>query len=545
MVAYPVSSANPHDPEVLIVGSGPSGVAVARPLLEAGLSVLMIDGGRELDERLVPREAYHDLRRHDPDQWRLLLGDSLDALRPSGPPSPKFAAPASRFAFDGFNEAHAIEQRKMVVVGSLARGGLSNIWGAGLGTYDEHDLADFPLAPTDLAGSYRRVAARMGVIGFGADDLATEIDESIDSQTPLKPAENARRLLDRYERKKRSVNDLGVRLGRPRVALLTEPRDDREACRLCDACLWGCRYGSIWNAQHELRALRTFANLDYRPGLVVTKIEPAGDGYRLWAQRADDAATPSVSLGARRVVLAAGTPATTRLVLQMQNRFDETLPVHTSPTAGFALFLPDRLGAALPTREFSMAQISLIAAGEHDPGDRAYGNLFTASGVPGSLMVERMPLTRPAAVHLFRYLQPALLLGNCFLSSRHARTAVKLERDGQATGKLVFHGVHATGSAERFSRLRVQLTRAFRKLGAWMVPSSFTVTEPGSDVRHAGTFPMRSTPGFGEVGLDGELHGSPGLHLVDLSIFPAMGSKHPTFTLMANAERIGRALARH
>ena len=84
---------------------------------------------------------------------------------------------------------------------------------------------------------------------------------------------------------------------------------------------------------------------------------------------------------------------------------------------------------------------------------------------------------------------------------------------------------------------------AFRRLGALMLPSSFTAAEPGSDLRHSGTFPMRAEPGPGEVGLTGELHGHAGLHLVDLSVFPAMGSKHPPLTLMANADRIGRALA--
>ena len=35
------------DFDVIIVGSGPAGVSAAFPLLEAGLKVLMVDGGRE------------------------------------------------------------------------------------------------------------------------------------------------------------------------------------------------------------------------------------------------------------------------------------------------------------------------------------------------------------------------------------------------------------------------------------------------------------------------------------------------------------------
>ena len=36
------------DPDVVIIGTGPAGVSAAYPLVEAGLQVLMIDGGRQV-----------------------------------------------------------------------------------------------------------------------------------------------------------------------------------------------------------------------------------------------------------------------------------------------------------------------------------------------------------------------------------------------------------------------------------------------------------------------------------------------------------------
>jgi hypothetical protein len=224
----------------------------------------------------------------------------------------------------------------------------------------------------------------------------------------------------------------------------------------------------------------------------------------------------------------------------MQGRYDESVPLLCSPTAAFALCLPGRIGSAIPDREFSMAQLSFTA---REGGDRCYGNLFTASGIPASLLIERMPLTRPGAVRLLRLLQPALLLGNCFLPGRRDRHRVRLERDGASRTRLVLEAGVSEETTERLSALQRRLGRAFRRLGAYMLPSSFTVAEPGSDLRYAGTFPMRSDPGPGEVDLAGRLHGHDGLHVVDLSIFPAVGAKHPTMALMANADRIGRLIA--
>jgi hypothetical protein len=190
-----------------------------------------------------------------------------------------------------------------------------------------------------------------------------------------------------------------------------------------------------------------------------------------------------------------------------------------------------------------MGQLSFLVEGDPaQPADAAYGTLFPASGLPGALVVQRMPLTRPAAVRLFRWLQPALLLGNCFLPGHYGRSTARLERRPGAAPRLVVRGGTAEKLPERLRAIKRQLVRAFRHLGAIVIPRSFSPIGPGEDVRYAGTLPMRSSPGRGETDVHGELHGMPGLHVVDLSIFPAMPAKHHTLTLMANADRIGHAL---
>ncbi len=246
----------------------------------------------------------------------------------------------------------------------------------------------------------------------------------------------------------------------------------------------------------------------------------------------------------RWLVLAAGALVSTRLVLEWQGRFDEAVPVVGVPGVGFAMSLPERLGAAVSTREFSMGQLSFQVAGDpRRPGDGAYGTLFPASGLPGSLIVDRMPLSRPGAVRFFRWLQPTLLVGNCFLPGHYSRSSALLVRDDRGLARLVVRGGVSEELPERLDALRRQLTRAFRKLGAFLIPGSFTSIGPGEDIRYAATLPMRDAPGPGEVDPAGELHGAPRLHVSDLSIFPSMPAKHHTLTMMANADRIGRIIA--
>ena len=56
---------------------------------------------------------------------------------------------------------------------------------------------------------------------------------------------------------------------------------------------------------------------------------------------------------------------------------------------------------------------------------------------------------------------------------------------------------------------------------------------------------MRARPAPGEVDTNCELSGSPGLFLVDLSLFPTIPAKHASLTLMANADRVGRRIAEY
>jgi choline dehydrogenase-like flavoprotein len=527
-----------HEADVIVVGSGPSGISAVLPMLEAGMRVLLLDGGKERPADLVPPGAYHDIRRSDPEQWRVFLGPDLEALRREGPPSPKFDAPASRFAFEDLSREQRIEGRGFAAIGSLARGGMSNIWGAGISAWDEQDLAGFPLTLADLAPSYERVARRAGVTGFVEDDLRGPLDGRLPSLPPLDLSANARRVYDRYARNRGGVTALGVRIGRPRIAVLSREHGGRGACKLCDMCIWGCRENAIYSAAFDLAAIETHEALDYRPGSVVETIDRCAAGYRLAVRRGG---VPS-ELRCARVVLAAGGLVTARLVLELEGRFGDPVPVVGVPGMGFALLLPERLGGAVATREFSMGQLSFAVEGD-GPGDEAYGSLFPASGVPAWLTIERMPLTRPGAVKLFRLLQPALLLGNCFLPGRYSRDTARLERDAAGRAVLIVRGGTSPDLAPRLARIRRQLARAFLRLGVVAIPGSFSAIGPGEAIRYSGMFPMRARPGAGEVDPLGELHGAPGLHLADLAIFPAMPAKHHTLTLMANADRIGRGIA--
>jgi flavin-dependent dehydrogenase len=68
-----------HDVDVIIVGSGPAGVSAAFPLLESGVRVLMVDGGRQPDVAL-PEQDFLTARFDEARQWKWMIGEQYHAL---------------------------------------------------------------------------------------------------------------------------------------------------------------------------------------------------------------------------------------------------------------------------------------------------------------------------------------------------------------------------------------------------------------------------------------------------------------------------------
>ena len=68
--------------DVIIVGSGASAVTAAYPLVEAGLTVAILDYGNkdEIYKTLVPDTSFMDIRRSDPAQYRYFLGNNFEGI---------------------------------------------------------------------------------------------------------------------------------------------------------------------------------------------------------------------------------------------------------------------------------------------------------------------------------------------------------------------------------------------------------------------------------------------------------------------------------
>lgn len=522
-----------RDGDVLVVGSGPAGVSAAFPLVEAGLRVLLVDGGATPDVRR-PEHEFLALRKQDRAQADWMLGRRGHALAARAAASPKFRVPALDFAFRGFAAANRIEGEHFSVVGSLAIGGLSNAWGCGVARFDDSDWGRLPIPQDEWSRAFASVTKRIGVSGRDEDDLSAYFGVDADAQQPTALDALHAALARGYVQHRETLRSQGFTLGRARVAVLTEAsQPGRQPCDGRGLCLWGCPREAMYASWQDLPALKRYPGFTHLPAHVVERLVREPSGWRAEIRREDKS---TLTIACPRVVLAAGTLATTALAMRSMASFTSVRLLHL-PTAAFALGLPRLLGRRLEPG-VGFAQLAFTLDG--DEHAEVCGYTFSTHGLPLTEFVRHTPLSRAGTMRVLRELLPATVVANCFLPSRFSDSHMRLLDDG----RVRIEGGEAAALAPYAASVRDRLARAFRRAGAWMLPGSFARGATGADVHYAATLPMRPDPKHGEADLDGQIAGLPGVYVADGAALPCLPTKSHTLALMANAHRIATRLAR-
>jgi choline dehydrogenase-like flavoprotein len=145
------------------------------------------------------------------------------------------------------------------------------------------------------------------------------------------------------------------------------------------------------------------------------------------------------------------------------------------------------------------------------------------------------PLAGPLSF-LARNLQERLLVAQGFLhSDQSSRIAVSLSKEG----RLQLQADVAAASKPLVHRVVKKLFKQAWRLGAVPLPMMLKMAEPGRSFHSGGSFPMVPQPKGFQTDLLGRVHGWQKIHAVDATIFPSIPATTITFSVMANAHRIG------
>ena len=530
---------------ILIVGSGASGVHLAQTLLERGRAVLMLDVGLERPAPALPKADFNGLKTRLDDPVAYFLGPSGEAVvfptegaRYYGfPPSKDYvfaSPPAFRAAASGFEP-----------VISFAAGGLAEAWTGGVYPLNDGELVDFPFGFSTLAPHYATVVRRIGITAT-RDDLERYSPWFEDYQEPLETDPHSARLLERYARARPGLNkDLGFYLGRSRVAVLSRDLEDRNECNYLGRCLWGCPREALYAPSSTLKQLRRHPGFRYLPGLYVTHFTYDGDTVTGIAATAVADGTRH-QFSADAYALAAGTLCSSKILLesifQRTGRVLELGGLMDNRQMMIPFLNLGMLGQVVETHSYQFHQIALgITRGRSE--EYVHGQISTLKAAAVHPVVQNLPFDLRSSLAIFRATHGALGVANVWLHDRRdARNVVTIRPrpNGEGTDLVIRYA--ADDDADRVAKTMRTVKRALWRLGCVVPPGMAKVLPHGASIHYAGTVPMSREHREFTCTPDCRSHDFSNLYFADGVSFPFLPAKNLTFTLMANAIRIGDAL---
>jgi len=508
--------------EYAMVGTGPSSVSCAVPLLKNGKSVLFLDGG--------DGSAIKYGRAREQSERRDELGCGLLPISIYEGLSPKLRNTVDPLFIEKYMAHNHIEATNFECVGALAEGGLSGFWGAVSPKFSQQECKMGAIDWLEMENSYRNISERIGISGSNSDPLAPILGEDIPLQPPLPLSPLAAALLQRTS----SQSSTATVFGRCRSAVLTQPLDGRSACQLEGDCMSGCEVGAIYNSFAELEQFRKCPNAEIRTNHLVEKIEERGSvvgvsGTNLLTGE-------QFHILADRVILAAGTLPSTRLALDFMNAGEGEFRLETTPSVSFGIVVPRMLGKEIQREKFGMAQLAFAIPSSCPGVNAAFGTFYDSASFALPDLAAQSFLTYRGGQQIISRLLSSLAVGLVFLPGECSNNQVKVTREG-IKRKLHIVGDFSADFEVHLKTVMAKLRRDLFRLGAWVIPGSVSASRPGADAHYGATLPMgRVTNQYGK------LPNTDRVFVVDGSVLPCLPAKHLTFSIMANADRIGRKL---
>lgn len=532
--------------KILIVGSGASGVHFALSVLEKGHDVTMLDVGYKKPEIANPEDSLNELKAKLGDPVKYFLGENYEAVIYPDYNAEYYGFPPSKNYV--FSHPAGFKSRLMgfAPIFSFARGGLAEAWTAGVYPFNDYDLEDFPFSYKDFEPYYSKVAERIGILG-AKDDLERFFPFHGNISGPLDLDEHSGLLLSVYEKHRDYLNKtLRCYLGRSRIAVLREDREQRKGCSYCGRCIWGCPSGAFYTPLIALNQCKQYPNFKYIPDMYVShfNFNSKRRVTGVTAQSLTD--NKDYEFPADKIVLAAGTLCSSKIFLDsFFKNTGEIIKLH-GLMDNRQILMPfvnlRMIGKQFNPQSYQYHQISMELDNE-SPKEYVDTQLTTLKTAMIHPVIQNMLFDLKTSLFIFKNIHAALGIASVsFHDYRRESNYLTLEAEKESkSARLVINYSPADGENERIRQTIKRVTRALRRLGCIAPPVTNHIRPMGANIHYAGTIPMsRGNASFTSTEYC-RSNDFDNLYFVDGTTLPWLPAKNLTFTLMANAVRVAES----
>lgn len=526
--------------KIVVVGSGVSGTHAALTLLERNFDVELWDVGREVDSFIEKGVTFNDLKNILNDTSTYFLGsDALSAL--ISPESEELLRypPSRTFLASKNDPLWSFKSNSFFPFASFTEGGLANGWGANALSFDENDLADWPISFSDMEPAYSKVYKRIAVAGPLKDHLTSHLSGVYPSQPPVKLSSADQVLLNSYSKKKSQLHRLGIKIGLARLAMITDPERE-DACDYCDRCLWGCPHNSIYNPSFStLKQCHTFSRFNYITGRYALSL--SSNKNKITGIHYLDIETQQILHDkCDAVFLAAGALASGAIFLRTLKTARPDIPAETeglmdTRVVKLPYVLLRQLGRPSDKRAFQFNRLIMGIINDHASWPRyLHGEVLHLTSLLYYPLIEWMPFGSKFSKRIFFAIKSSLGTVSLFFPDKitpgNRQTLVS---DGRRWDSVHLSYQESAGKNDYIERSIKNVRSGLLRLGC--VPKGIIYSPPGAGIHYAGTIPMGK--GIKNCDTLGKSNLFSNLFITDGAAFPSLPSKSITLSLAAHATR--------
>ncbi len=506
--------------ENIVIGSGPSGTACAKALLDHKKSVLILDIGKKLDQDIEDKiDKLTNLKSANLKKYIIKNQKNNNQF-------PKKSLFNSFFCYKDFENDKIKDNKVSNLHYSQSLGGFSNVWGANCLPFLAKDISDWPITTNHL-DQYYQIIEDLLDIKVEKDDLK----ETFPLYNPSKISNLSLRskgeisLYNYLIKNKSYKKNQNIKLGYSRLAIDSN-------CKQCSLCMFGCPYNYIYNSKKTLNLLKNNNNFEYIYNLELKSFVEKNEFIELSLKSLNG---QIIIFRCKKLFLGAGVLSTLKIIINSMKP-DKEFKIKENQMIGLPIFAfknfiddNDRNTLSSLFLELGLSELNKRTMHWQIYLYDYYIQLQFKKIFPFNLLNDAI---REKILKKF-------IFASGYLHSDYSPqiSMRPLYQDNQINYKIDYHKNNET---------KVKISKALQEMKFFNSSYMFYWKKlyrmySFSLSNHLGaSLPMKSQPKYLETYSNGLLCGTKNVFIIDSSNFTSIPANTITFSLMANSYRIGK-----